>query len=155
MIDLHMGFCWSSCHTEEHATCFATMSSTSKSTWGSKYKKSERRTCVFPFSWNGKNYTECAPYQHPKIYHKKRSILKCATKVDSNGALIDSGYCQADCPGAGPAKKAVKAVGGKGKGSRCVFPFWAEKVWNIECRSKNSAKYCGTDLKEDGSIEKG
>ena len=156
MVEQHMGFCGSNCPKEEHATCFASMLTITKSTWGTKHKKKDRRTCVFPFSWNGKNYTECAPWPRgDKVFPKNPSTPRCATSVDKNGFLVDSGYCQADCPGAGPAKKAVKAVGGPGRGSRCVFPFHAEKVWNVECRPKDNARYCATELTESGSMQKG
>ena len=152
----YIGFCGSDCEVEEHATCYASQSSTASKELD---KFSRLKTCVFPFTYKGKEYTKCAPYNRgSSSYPENRDTPFCATAVHDNGTWVDWGYCLPDCPKAGPANLAIRAVGGKGRGQRCILPFKYEDKWNVECRQKSSTderKWCATELKEDGVMEKG
>ena len=153
-----MGFCGSGCEVEEHATCYASQSKTASKAIA---KFSRLKTCVFPFTYKGKNYTECAPYPRGSDSEPADSSTPfCATAVKEDGTHADWGYCLPDCPGAGPAALAIQAVGGEGKarGHRCVLPFKDEGKWYIGCKQKSNTdkrKWCPTELKENGEKEKG
>ena len=114
------------------------------------------KTCVFPFTYKGKNYTECAPYPRGSDSEPEDSNTPfCATAVKEDGTHADWGYCLPDCPGAGPAALAIQAVGGEGKsrGHRCVLPFKDDGKWYVGCKQKSAKdkrKWCPTQLKENG-----
>ena len=155
----YIGFCGSGCEVEEHATCYASQSSTASAALA-KFKR--LKTCVFPFTYNGQNYTQCAPYMRGSdSYPANSNTPFCATAVKPDGTHQDWGYCLPDCPGAGPAAQAIKAEGGDGnesRGQRCVIPFKYDDKWNVECRPKSSTDdrlWCPTELKENGEYESG
>merc|ERR1711892_119195 len=151
----YIGFCDSECEVEEYATCYASQSSTSSAALG---KFSRLKTCVFPFTYKGKEHTEWAPYNRGSdSYPENSNTPFCATAVYANGTHEDWGYCLPDCPGAGPATLNIKAVGQrKSRGHRCVFPFKYKDKWHVECPERSATdrrKWCATELKENGKYE--
>ena len=147
-----IGFCGSKCEVEEHATCFASHSSKASE----KVRKFSRlKTCVFPFTYRGKEYNECAPYNRKSSsYPPNKSTPYCATAIYPNGTMAHWGYCLQGCPNAGPANLNIRATGGKGRGSRCVLPFYHDKKWNVECVPEDGKEWCATEVKENTEIEK-
>ena len=147
-----MGFCGSKCEVEEHATCFASHSSKASEKVG---KFSRLKTCVFPFTYRGKEYNECAPYnRQSSSYPPNKSTPYCATAIHPSGTMAHWGYCLQGCPNAGPANLNIRATGGKGRGSRCVLPFYHDKKWNVECVPEDGKEWCATEVKENTEMEK-
>jgi len=58
------------------------------------------RACVFPFTYSGKVYTECAKWIHGET---EEGEFWCSTKVDKFGRHITGmghyGFCSSNCPG--------------------------------------------------------
>ena len=150
----YIGFCGPDCEVEEHATCYASLSKTASK----KLEKfSKLKTCVFPFIYKGHEYRQCAPYNRgSNSYPEDSDTPICATAIHHDGTLADWGYCLSDCPGAGPAKIAITAVGRReARGTRCVFPFFDGR-WYTQCKQlPHGRKSCATELKENGEAETG
>ena len=144
-----LGFCGSKCEVEKTANCYA---SNSHGSSGKVSKHSRLQSCVFPFKYNGKEYKECAPFiRGSSSYPPNRDTPICATAVEADGSLKYWGYCLPGCPKAGPANQNIKAVGGKGSGQRCVFPFYYNGKWNVECVPDDGKKWCPTKLNSDST----
>jgi len=137
------GFCNASCEVEPHNYCYTMWSHTKKEIYLTQ-KTRERRSCIFPFELRGKWYNEC-------VHWGARNIQYCATSTLPNGTMIDLGYCGPECPGSKTASQCVTAGGyRKGKGRRCVFPYYHKKKYYSTCAQgifdKNTKPMCATAI---------
>merc|ERR1719474_2559853 len=123
-----MGYCNSSCEVEPDSTCYAEWSTNEHEIFGGN-KNRERRSCLFPFFYNGKWHTECASH-----VSANKPLQICPTKMNDDGTIADIGYCGPECPGAIDASQCVTATNfEEAKGNRCSFPYYHHKKYFTKC----------------------
>jgi len=86
----------------------------------------DAKPCVFPFIFQGKNYTSCTEASR---YNENSTAINgmawCSTKVDENSNSIDDewGYCNYHTCPLDTWDKECKTYAGPNNDDKCKFPF--------------------------------
>ena len=115
--------------------------------------------CVFPFTYNGKQYNECITVNDPQ------GKEWCSVQVDRNGVHVSNrgrwGHCNRntcnnfidDNPGEKSITCKTNGSGKAARGTPCVFPFTIGSETFHECTRKhdsNNQLWCSTRVDSRG-----
>lgn len=116
--------------------------------------------CKFPFTYDGKKYTECAPAGSLSYRNW------CATRTDTNGNYVEGEYgrCNAGvvCGMTSAAEDTSAAdpscltESGPKTGVRCVFPFtYGDTTYNGCTNQSHEKEWCATKTSSSGDYISG
>ena len=105
-------------------------------------RDSEAQPCIFPFTTeDGQEYDTCTQID---------GMLQCATKLDRDGILQESGECNEKCPQPGCMTKGTRDA----EAQPCIFPFTTEDGQEHEtCTEIDGIPQCATKLDRDGILQ--
>ena len=105
-------------------------------------RDSEPQPCIFPFiTEDGQEHDTCTQID---------GKLQCATKLDRDGILQESGECDVGCP-----KQMCMTKGTRDSAAQpCIFPFITEDGQEHDSCTQIDGKFqCATKLDRDGILQ--
>jgi len=105
--------------------------------------------CIFPFKYNGVEYTSCTWASSEKTDYKPW----CSTRVDSSGNHISGhwGNCESGCP---IPSKTCFTRSGPSANKPCIFPFKFNGTEYSTCTyasSHSGEPWCSTEVDPNGN----